>query len=174
MRYTLYHLHTSQNISDIFWYRFSNIVFTSSISVVERLKFDTTYMINCNFWFNFQVNLWFHYFRDFQKKVPLYASCDCKLYGPLLDFIKFFVFFIYIICEYSCLKYCNFTKLSQIVSLINVHIWKYQCAKYECRFSDVIALFFVFFCIYYNMFETFYLHQTFTNCVSSQKYRDQK
>ena len=40
------------------------------------------------------------------------------------------------------------------------------------KFSDSIA--FLRIIIYYYMFETLYLHQTFTNCVLGQKCRDEK
>ena len=35
-------------------------------------------------------------------------------------------------CSHSCLNYCIFTKLSQIVCLIDVHILKYQHAECGC------------------------------------------
>ena len=43
-------------------------------------------------------------------------------YGTLLDFIAFLRNFAYIIDDNSCLKYCIFSKLSQIVCPINTHI----------------------------------------------------
>ena len=54
-----------------------------------------------------------------------YARCNCKLWRPF-DFITFFLVFSYIIDEYSWLKHCIFTKLSQIMCLINVKILVYQ------------------------------------------------
>ena len=44
-------------------------------------------------------------------------------YGMPLNFITFFLRILHKIDEYSCLKYCISTKLSQIVYLINTHIW---------------------------------------------------
>ena len=64
---------------------------------------------------------------------------------------------------HSSLKFCIFTKLSQIVYLINAHIVVYSHAKCDCRLWKV----FWFNCdignfyIYYYMFETLKLHQTF-------------
>ena len=49
-----------------------------------------------------------------------YARCDCKLWNALWFYCIFLVF-SYIIDDH-CLKYCLFTKLSQIVCQINTHI----------------------------------------------------
>ena len=50
---------------------------------------------------------------------------------------RFWVF-SYIIDDHSCLNYCIFTKLLQIVYLINVHILLCQLAKYNCRLWKVL------------------------------------
>ena len=44
----------------------------------------------------------------------------------------------YIIDEHSCLKYFIFTKLSQIMCLINAHILVYQHAKCDCKLWEVL------------------------------------
>ena len=85
--------------------------------------------------------------------------------------------FSYLIDEHSCLKCCIFTKLSQIVCLITVQILVCQHAKYDGRLWKVNCCIWV--CLmgifkYYFMFETLYLHQSFTNCVLKQKSKDEK
>ena len=52
----------------------------------------------------------------------------------ILIFLRFWVF-SYIIYEHSCLKCCSFTKLLQIVFLINVQmfIWLYARCSYKLR-----------------------------------------
>ena len=97
-------------------------------------------------------------------------------YGKCFNFIEFFWVFSYIIDEYSCLKYCIFTKLLQIVCLINIDILECQYLKCDCWLWKVLrfnCIFWVLF-IYYYMFETIYLHQTFTNCMLRQKCRNEK
>ena len=75
--------------------------------------------------------------------IDAYISCIfmpdvTAIYGTPLDFIAFFWVFSYIIDEYSCLKYCIFTKLSQIMYLIDVHILVCQHAKYDCMLWKVL------------------------------------
>ena len=48
------------------------------------------------------------------------------IYGNLIDFFFAFfkdIFICIIIDNHSCLNFCIFTKLSQIMCLINKHIW---------------------------------------------------
>ena len=52
--------------------------------------------------------------------------------GPLILLHFFGYFHIHIIDEYLCQKYFIFTKLLQIVYLINVQILEFQYAKYDC------------------------------------------
>ena len=104
----------------------------------------------------------------------------------------------YCVIMYSCLKYCIFTKLSQIVCLIDVHIlvcqhakcdwwlWKvlwfnwifwvfsyiilsFMTANYETRFDFIAFLGISIHCRdrLSLMYDVLYLHQNFTNCVSS-------
>ena len=101
-----------------------------------------------------------------------YARCICKLWNALWFYCVFWVLicqmylqvmegslillrfwvFSYIIDEYSCLKYCIFTKLSQIVCLINVHILVCQHVKCDCWLWKVFYLICVFweFFIYFT------------------------
>ena len=84
-----------------------------------------------------------------------HARCDCKLWKLLWFYCVFFWVFSYIIDEYSCLKYCIFTKHSQIVCLINVYILEYQHAKYDCWLWQVFYFaFFKNFSYNYYKFET--------------------
>ena len=65
-------------------------------------------------------------------------TCSCKLWHAPLLWLVFFKEFLYIIDDNSWLKYCIFTKLSQIVCSINVHILVWQHAKYDdCRLWKV-------------------------------------
>ena len=78
--------------------------------------------------------------------------CNCKLW----DAHWFYCVFGYFHTLFM-LKYCIFTKLSQIVCPINVKISICQHAKCDCRLWKVLYLFFVFFWelfIYYYTFET--------------------
>ena len=62
-------------------------------------------------------------------------------YGKLLDFITFLGIFIH---YYSCLKYCIFNKLSQIVCLINIQILNVKMPSVTAgygRFSALITFF---------------------------------
>ena len=69
----------------------------------------------------------------------LYASSNCKLWNALA-FIAFFWVFSYIIDDHSCLDYCIFTKLSQIVWLINIWYTNVLNVTAGCgRFSNLIA-----------------------------------
>ena len=61
-----------------------------------------------------------------------HARCDSKLWKALWLYCVFWVF-SYIIDKHSCLKYCIFIKLSQIVCLIIVRILVCQHAKCDCR-----------------------------------------
>ena len=65
-----------------------------------------------------------------------HARCNCKLWKALWFYCVFWVL-SYIIDEFSCLKYCIFTKLSQIVYLINIQIFLCQHAKCDCRLWKV-------------------------------------
>ena len=77
-------------------------------------------------------------------------------YIRLLIFCVYWVL-SYIIHDYSCLIFCIFTKLSQIVCLINVHIS--LCLHIK---------------IWQQVMESSMIHQTFTDCVLKQKCRDEK
>ena len=90
-----------------------------------------------------------------------YARYNCKLWNCI------FWVFLYIIDEHSCLNYCIFTKLSQILCLISVLILLCQRAKFDCRLWKVLAFFWEFFIYYYMRLKRY---QTFTKCM----YRDQK
>ena len=57
-----------------------------------------------------------------------HVRCNCELWKALWFYCVFWVF-SYFIDEFSCLKYCIFTKLLQIVCLINVNILVCQNAK---------------------------------------------
>ena len=70
-----------------------------------------------------------------------HARYICKLW-KVFDFITFFGYFSYIIDEYSCLKYCIFTKHSQIVCLTDIHILVCQHVKCDCWLWKVFYLFF--------------------------------
>ena len=50
-----------------------------------------------------------------------------------LDFIAFFKEFLFINGDYSCLEYFNFTKLSQIICLINTLTLIYRHARCNCK-----------------------------------------
>ena len=77
----------------------------------------------------------------------------------------------------SILKYCQneqnylylvtfiFTKLSQIMHLINTHILAHRYDWCDCRLQKVLWCKYVFLGIfkYYYMFVALYLHETFTN-----------
>ena len=82
-----------------------------------------------------------------------YVRCNCKLWKALW----FYCIFSYIIDEYSCLKYCIFTKLSQIVCLINVHILDYQHAKCDCWLWKVLW----FDCVFLWIFHIITYHYMF-------------
>ena len=68
-----------------------------------------------------------------------------KLWKALRFYCVFWVF-SYIIDEYSCQRYCIFTKLSQMVCLINMYILKCQHAKCDCWlwFNCIFWVFWVF------------------------------
>ena len=103
-----------------------------------------------------------------QTLIYWYARWDCKLCNTIWFYCAFWVF-SNIINVHSCLNCCIFTKLSQIVCLINIHILVCQPAKCYCsygRFSDLMR---VFTCLKYYSF-----HQTFTDCVLRQKCRTEK
>ena len=72
-----------------------------------------------------------------------HARCGCKSWNAFWFYCVFRVF-SYINDNYSCLKYCIFTKLSQIVCLINIHILVCQHAKCACRLWKVFYLICVF------------------------------
>ena len=57
----------------------------------------------------------------------------CKLWNAPWFCCIFSKEFSYIIDEYSCPKYFIFTKFSQIVCLINVHILVCQYFKWDCK-----------------------------------------
>ena len=64
-----------------------------------------------------------------------------------------------------------FTKLSQNVCLINIHILIYQFARCKCKLWKAHCFYCVFLGIFiYNwrafMSKVFYLHQTFIDCLS--------
>ena len=59
-------------------------------------------------------------------------------FGTFFDFIAFFWIFSYTFDEHSCLKYCIFTKVSQIVCIINVHFLVCQHAKYDSSLWNVL------------------------------------
>ena len=77
-------------------------------------------------------------------------------YGTPFDFIVLFWVFTYIINELSCLKYCIFIKLSQIVCLINVHIFECLHVKCDCWLTESFPIQFHFLgiFIYYYILET--------------------
>ena len=105
----------------------------------------------------------------------VHARCHCKLWNTILSYCIFFLkIFIYIIDEYSSLKYCTFPKLSQIVYLIYVHILVSQYVRYDCRLREVLWFncFFVNFHTEFNatlMFKI-YVYQTYTNFVSNSNH----
>ena len=74
---------------------------------------------------------------DTHALIHRHAYCDCKLWKTLRYYSVFFWVFSYIIDEHSCLKYCFFTKHSQIVCLINAHILIYQHARCDCKLWKV-------------------------------------
>ena len=85
-----------------------------------------------------------------------HARCICKFWKALWFYCVFRVF-SYIIGEYSCQKYYIFTKLSQIVCLINMYILKCQHAKCDCWLWKVLwfnCIFWVFFSYNYYKFDT--------------------
>ena len=97
-----------------------------------------------------------------QIMVYQHVRCDCKLWNaPLCYWV-----FSYIIDEHACLKCCIFTKLQQIVCLIDVHILICQHAKYSYRlwkvllFDSVFREFFIYITTCFN--------QTFKNCLLRQ------
>ena len=53
----------------------------------------------------------------------------------LIHFLEFSV----VIVEHSCLKYCIFTKLFQIVCLIIVHNFTCENAKYDCMLWKILC-----------------------------------
>ena len=57
-----------------------------------------------------------------------YASCNCKLWESPLILLCFWVF-SYIIDDNSCMNCFIFTKLSEIMCLIDVHILECQHTK---------------------------------------------
>ena len=66
--------------------------------------------------------------------------------------------------EHSCLNYCIFTKISQIVCLINRYILTCRHARCDYKVQKVIW----FNCFEeFSMFETLFLHQTFTHFVDN-------
>ena len=83
---------------------------------------------------------------------------------------------VFTIDDYSCLKFSIFTELSQYVCLINIHSLLCRYARSDCRLWKVIWFLCVCFRLFkcYYMFETLYLHQTFTNWVLRQKCSDEK
>ena len=94
-------------------------------------------------WRPFMFELLYHH-KTFKNYVSdKYSYFDISIYQMwlqvmegLLILLRFWVF-SYIVDEHSCLKYCIFTKLLQIVCLINVHILVCQHAKCDCRLWKV-------------------------------------
>ena len=68
-----------------------------------------------------------------------------------LILLRFLGIFIHFIDEYSCLKYCIFTKLSQMVCLINMYILKCQHAKCDCLLWKVLWFHFLFLRIFHTI-----------------------
>ena len=85
-------------------------------------------------------------------------------------FCRVFLEFSYKIDNQSCLKCCIFTKLSQIVRLINVHIL--VCRYARCNYRLWKVTWFKYICLgifkYYYIFKTLYFHQSFTKCMRSK------
>ena len=71
------------------------------------------------------------------------ARYDCNLWKALWFHCVFWVF-LYIIDKHTCLKYCIFTKLSQIVYHINMHIWICQHTRSACKLWNASWLYYVF------------------------------
>ena len=99
-----------------------------------------------HFWFTFQ-----------QAYIPTIVCCALysasKTYSRLfkglkylpimwtsLDFVTFFWrnFIHYWRANWQCLKYCIFTKFSQMFTLISIHILIYQHATYDCMLRKVL------------------------------------
>ena len=89
-----------------------------------------------------------------------YVRCDCKLWSSIWFYCIFCVF-SKIFDEHSCLKCCIFTKLSEIVCMIIVHILLYEHDKCACRLWKVLWLN----CV---LCDSFYKHNFFTNCTLRQ------
>ena len=77
----------------------------------------------------------------------LICQMRLQVMEQLLILLCIFWVFSYIIDKHSCLKYCIFTKLSQIVYLIDVHVLLYEYAKCNCWLCNVLSFFCIF--IYY-------------------------
>ena len=75
----------------------------------------------------------------------LSARYDCRLCSPRWIYCIFLIF-SYIFIDNSCLKYCIFTKHSQIVYLIITHIFKdwnaicYVITSYGRLFSNFFSI----------------------------------
>ena len=67
------------------------------------------------------------------------SICNCKLWNALW-FYCFFWVFSYIIDDHSCLNCCIYTKHSQIVYLISVHILIWQHPNCDFMLWKVICL----------------------------------
>ena len=72
-----------------------------------------------------------------------HVRCDCKLWNATW-FCCVFLEFSYLIDDHLCLKYFIFTKLLQIVYLIDVPSLVYQHAKCDCRLWKILWFFGVF------------------------------
>ena len=91
-----------------------------------------------------------------------HTSCNCNLWKAFWFYSVFWVF-SHIIDEYSCLKCYIFTKISQIVYLIDVQILVYQHTKCDCWLWKV----FWFNCVFWGI-SKHYFDYSYLDCYVSK------
>ena len=125
-------------------------IFLNLFWFVETLTKWTLIMSQYQWYTNYSID------SIFDNFLKAYHRCDCNLWSAPWLYCVFFWVFSYIIDEHSCLKYCIYTKLSQIMCLINVHILVCQLAKYDCWLWKVLS----FNCIFWDYFIYYYTFKT--------------
>ena len=89
----------------------------------------------------------------------------CQMWLQVIErsliLLRFFLVFSYVIDDHSYLKYCIFTKFSQIACLINTHIMICSHARCNYKLQKVLR----FNCVLWK-FQCLILHLTFINFVT--------
>ena len=119
------------------WYFFRNYSVQDGNTALCLKKYHKNEWHLCLVANSFTKLSWNVYLINTHILIYWHAKCNCKSWKTHLFYCIFWVF-QYIIVEHSSLKYCIFSKLSQIVCLINVYILICQHTKCDCRLWKVL------------------------------------